>query len=253
MTDQPKPEQPGQPEQQPSPAQFYPSAPPPPPEAPAGYPQPYQPYGQAPVPGNTNGFAIAALVLGIIPGIITNVLAVIFGLVSLNQIKQRADRGKGMAIAGIVVAGVWLALWATLIAVAINTQATRNEAGQVVDSGRLSVFKLNVGDCFDGVKEGKAITSVTAQPCDKPHEAEVMDRFPMPAAPEYPGEAKVTSDVETECSERLEGMLPPATLEKLELYYFYPTASSWRTGDRTAVCVVTGQKGTKLTEKIAKR
>lgn len=48
----------------------------------------------------TNGFAIAALITGLLG---LNVLAIIFGFVALSQIKTSGEGGKGMAIAGIVL------------------------------------------------------------------------------------------------------------------------------------------------------
>ena len=55
-------------------------------------------------PRPTNGLAIASLVLGILWIYwIGSVLAVIFGHIALNQIRQRHDGGHGMAIAGVVL------------------------------------------------------------------------------------------------------------------------------------------------------
>lgn len=82
-----------------------------------------QPYGyQAGMAGGaapgsrTNSMSIAALVCGLaqfllwflllVPGFIAAVLALIFGLVSLNQIRQRGEFGRGMAITGIVLGGL---------------------------------------------------------------------------------------------------------------------------------------------------
>ena len=61
----------------------------------------------------TNGFAVASLVLGLvwIWGL-GSLLALIFGLVGLSQIRASEDRegGKGMAIAGVVLGIVGLVL-----------------------------------------------------------------------------------------------------------------------------------------------
>ena len=80
----------------------YPAAPPAP-----GYPAPY---GQPPMayaqPG-TNGMAIASLITGIL-GI--NLLAWIFGGIALSQIKRTGQNGRGMALAGIVLGVLWVAL-----------------------------------------------------------------------------------------------------------------------------------------------
>ncbi len=83
-------------------------------------PGPYQPgpyqanygYPYAVVPGRpNNGMAIASLVLGIVWVYwIGSVLAVIFGFVALSQIKVRNEMGRGMAIAGIVLGFVGIAI-----------------------------------------------------------------------------------------------------------------------------------------------
>lgn len=56
----------------------------------------------------TNALAITSLVLGIIAiiipliGILIGIAALIIGIKSLNQLKVRSEKGKGIAIAGIV-------------------------------------------------------------------------------------------------------------------------------------------------------
>lgn len=56
-------------------------------------------YSNAPIQ-KTNGLSIAALITGIVG---LSLLAVIFGHVSLGQIKTRSEAGRGMAIAGLVL------------------------------------------------------------------------------------------------------------------------------------------------------
>jgi hypothetical protein len=69
-------------------------------------PPPYgQPYGYpyAP-PQRTNGLAIASMVLGILWLYwIGSILALVFGYIAKNQIRQRGESGGGMATAGIVL------------------------------------------------------------------------------------------------------------------------------------------------------
>ena len=69
----------------------------------------YPPYAAVPV--RTNGFAVASLVLGILwLWWVGAALALIFGLVALNQIKRSngTQTGNGLAIAGIALGAVWL-------------------------------------------------------------------------------------------------------------------------------------------------
>jgi hypothetical protein len=80
-----------------------------------GWQQPYE--GRA--RPTTNGFAVAALVLGIAifcTGIIGGILAVVFGNLALARIDaaQGAQRGRGLAIAGIVLG--WIAIGLTAVA-----------------------------------------------------------------------------------------------------------------------------------------
>jgi hypothetical protein len=86
------------------------------PQGPYGYggppPPPY--YGYAP-PKNSNGKAIATLVLGILSIVfcvfmffdgIFVVLAVIFGIIALGETKHGRGSGRGLAVAGLVCATV---------------------------------------------------------------------------------------------------------------------------------------------------
>ena len=68
----------------------------------------------------TNGLSIAALVLGLVgilpPFAICSIPAIIMGAIALNQIKKEpALEGKGLALAGLIIGSVILALWILLI------------------------------------------------------------------------------------------------------------------------------------------
>jgi hypothetical protein len=92
----------------------------------AQMPPQYVPYGQMGgyVPQRTNGLAIASMVLGILCIYwITSILAVIFGHVALSQIKRSngTQTGRGMAIAGLVLGYIWLALLVVFIVALVAT------------------------------------------------------------------------------------------------------------------------------------
>jgi len=70
----------------------------------------------------TNGFAVAALVLGIAvlcTGILGGILAVVFGNLALSRIdeSQGMEKGRGMAITGIVFG--WIAIGLTAVVAAV--------------------------------------------------------------------------------------------------------------------------------------
>jgi hypothetical protein len=80
-------------------------------------------FNTASVPQKTNGLSVASLVLGILSiflfctyGVVA-ILAIVFGHVSLSQIKrsQGTQSGRGMAIAGLVCGYIGLALVIGLI------------------------------------------------------------------------------------------------------------------------------------------
>ncbi|OBF21930.1 peptidylprolyl isomerase [Mycobacterium sp. ACS4331] len=75
----------------------FPPAPPGPP--PPGWADPYlHPYG-VPPKRPTNGMAVAALVTSLVFA----PLGIVFGHISLHQIKRSGEEGRGMAIAGLVI------------------------------------------------------------------------------------------------------------------------------------------------------
>jgi hypothetical protein len=63
------------------------------------------PYNQ---PAPVNGLAIASLVLGILCCL--PVVGLVLGLIALGQIRKKGERGRGMAIAGIVLGWVGIGL-----------------------------------------------------------------------------------------------------------------------------------------------
>jgi hypothetical protein len=77
------------------------------------------PYPQvAPMPARTNGLAVAAMVLGILCLYgIGSILALVFGYQAKGQIERSGGReaGRGMAIAGIVLGWIGLALMAFVV------------------------------------------------------------------------------------------------------------------------------------------
>ena len=83
--------------------------------------------------GGTNGWAIAAFVVGILGG---TILSVIFAIVALVQIKGRHQRGRGLAIAALVISTAWIAIIVSVIAYGLSTQGTSVRADD-----------LTTGDC----------------------------------------------------------------------------------------------------------
>jgi hypothetical protein len=77
-----------------------------------GYGQPYPGYGQPyPAPRGTNTMAILALVFGILVA----PLGLVFGFVARSQIKKTGEDGDGLALAGIIIGGIFTLLFIAYI------------------------------------------------------------------------------------------------------------------------------------------
>ena len=98
-----------------------PPPPPPPPTTTGSWAQP--PYG-TPATASTNGFAIAAMVLGILGFVVCGVgaiLALVFGYKARREIDASGgtQNGRGKAIAGIVLGWVWVGLIVVIVIIAL--------------------------------------------------------------------------------------------------------------------------------------
>jgi hypothetical protein len=237
------------PEEPPPPDPF---APPGPAHAPApvyGQPDyPWAPYapaygtsaafatGAEPQPG-TDGFAIAALVLGIVSIV---PLAVIFGVVALRRIGRTHQGGKGMAIAGLAISGVWIVIAAAGFAVAAFGHVGRGSGGSIVTAGKVAAADLRVGDCIEFPSASTTtVKTFDAVPCSQPHDAEAYAGGTLPLTGDWPGESQVQQTTDQKCSDAFEpfvGVGIDATV--LQVSYFYPEQDAWTQGDRGYICVV---------------
>lgn len=187
--------------------------------------------------GKTSGFAIASFVFGLI-GVV--ILGVIFGIVALRRIGRRGLRGRGFAIAGLVLSALWTLLFATIIAIALLTSAERDAQGRVTDSGSESVFDLREGDCLNDLEEAESELSVDVTPCRRPHDAEVVSEFILTEST-WPGLAFVGRQAERRCPKEVDSASAGAPLrDEIRTFYFHPTEESWnQSNDRAVLCVAT--------------
>lgn len=80
----------------------------------------WQPYIPFPVAPKTNTLAIVSLV----SSFFVSLVAVITGHIALGQIKQRGEAGRGLAIAGLVIGYLGIAVTALFVVIAIAFAAT---------------------------------------------------------------------------------------------------------------------------------
>lgn len=214
---------------------------PPAPPNPFAAPQRYVPY-PPPVAARRplSGFAVAALVtglLGLAPA------AVAFGVVALVRIPRRRQRGRVAAWLGIGLALLWLvATGLTAWFLLARAGPQRDAAGAVVRSGTVLPNGLRAGDCVRDVgtdQQGGPVGPVLAVPCPGPHGGEVFASFDLPAGG-WPGSDPARAAAEEGCSARYAraGRQDVAS----DIWFLYPTgATQWRLGDRRVVCLVAPQ------------
>ncbi|HWS35666.1 MAG TPA: DUF4190 domain-containing protein [Actinoplanes sp.] len=193
-------------------------------------------------PTRTNGWAIGALVISICGGVgIGTVLGFVFGLIALREIRRQPQKGRGLAIAALVISS----LTAVLLLVGVgygSTEEIRKSRAGIED---VDVTALKKGDCINEFDTTVRLYDVPVVACTQPHEAEVYLTFTFPTGP-FPGVTAVEKQSEEAC---LQAFTPYDTTENadLDVYYLYPQNTGDWTKDRSVTCLAVDPSGTRTT------
>lgn len=221
-----------------------------------GGPQPYAgptpvgaPFGYgAPITPPTEGLATASLatsvggllVLGGLPGPV----GVGLGIAALRRIRRRGTRGRGMAVAGVVVGVVSTLVFGGLVWLAVWAWSNPEVTGVALD-GELPDYTLRsdleVGDCLREYPNSYDLGSADPVDCSEPHALEIVSVLPMtspidsfaePADPGY-------DEGFTQCTARIERGAPGLVDEWVVWTdVSYPHPDDWESGARSAYCAV---------------
>jgi hypothetical protein len=218
-----------------------------------GYPEPGYPgsgYSGPAYPGrpaSKNGYAIASFIAGLL-GLfgVSLIISIVFGIMALVQIHRRPQGGKGLAIAGLVLSGLWILVIGGLIAASVANQAQRSPStGQVSHGGSINVFSLRVGDCFQnptGTGGSLGVSYVSVVPCTTRHNAQMFAEFRVTGT-SYPGRTSLLRQADQGCRARISGNLVKSKITStMELHFLYPFAGSWADGHRTIGCLIVDSK-----------
>jgi hypothetical protein len=182
--------------------------------------------------------ALTSFILGLIG---VTLLSIIFGIVGLVQIRRRPQGGKGFAVAGLILSGIWIVIIAALIGTGIAVNANRSHStGGITSPGQVNIFSLQVGDCFQNPSTSPTIlgvTNVTAVPCDSAHNAQVFAQFDA-SDPSYPGSKTLIKEAQRGCSNRTSALDRSKLTSTMTLHFLFPEAASWAAGRRTITCLV---------------
>jgi Septum formation/Domain of unknown function (DUF4190) len=199
--------------------------------------QPTATPSQAMNPGTTSGWAIASFVLGLLSVV---VLSVIFAFIALRKIKRLGLGGRGLAIAGLAMSGFWVVVVVAAIVAVSTGKATRSATtGVITHRGHMNAFSLRIGDCFDNPAGAHTVNTVTAIPCDQPHNAQIYAKFRLAGSDlRYPGAAAVARRARSGCNARIGSVDKAMTTNAMTARILLPDETSWTAGQRTVSCMV---------------
>ena len=224
-----------------------------PPVAPGGSPVPPAGYAAvppgfrygapAPVPGaeqRTNTVAIVAIVLGFV----FPIGGIIAGSVALAQVKRTGEKGRGLAIGGIVAGAVMMVL-SIIVGIALfllfTLGAASSSAGSPLDPflppAENDTFALPVGTCLDELST-TYITSDNVLDCSQPHNFEIFRSFLVDDGA-FPGESVFEEQAYEKCDAAFADFVGlPYADSTLEYTYLSPTQETWAQGDREILCMI---------------
>jgi hypothetical protein len=212
------------------------------------------------VTAGTSGLAVASLVLGLLGfTLISAILAIVFGVLALRRIRSTLQRGRGLAIAGIVLSGAWIVLIGGSIAVsAIDHQApvvpkaassaTPSPTGSSVSGSSVSVFSLVTGNCFDNPTSAASahVSLVVQTSCSEKHNAQIFATFKLKGSIfSYPGTARIGRLATRGCNARIKASLNPSKVTaSITIRFLFPLEGAWLAGGRTVQCMIFDPTGT---------
>ena len=156
-----------------------------------------------------------------------------------NLIKNVVGWG---AVAGVAVfAGVS----------AFGDDTTRNDQNEIIESGGLGAFAIEVGDCLNLPSEdfgiGEEVESVEGMPCSQAHSAQAYALFDLTGFSDaFPGSAAFEEQSSAGCLDKFESFVG-IPYEQSELYFMWltPTGEGWvQMDDREITCLLVPESGT---------
>ncbi|GAB2561791.1 DUF4190 domain-containing protein [Nocardia heshunensis] len=228
-----------------------------------GYGQPGYPPGYAPPPGypmgvppqGTNGLAIASFVLSLLGFCF---LGIPFGIIALNQIKQRNQGGRGLAIAGLAISGISVLLAVAIFGLAAlgaskDSASHDNSTRPPSVSGptTVSLDEVRVGDCVQKFAADVSIRTLTVVPCNTAHQMEVIAQVHLDGS--WPGSKDtVFQRGSASCNDQVDKVLGSSPgYDKLTTILLYPdTQTRWDQTNGRITCGVRNTDGTNLTARV---
>ena len=212
------------------------------PPPPAGWPFWVDDDEPAAGPDRPSRWALASFILGIFAVV---PLSVIFSLVGLARIRRLGQRGRGLAMAGLILSLGWIAVFAAVGLAGHGRATPPSAADQITHPVDLGVFALATGDCFDNPAGSRDIGTVTAIPCTRPHDAQVFAKFDLRGGDSsYPAAAVLNKLADDGCNSRTGRIDRARTTGAMTIRVLFPAEDAWAGGQRTVCCLIVNRQPT---------
>jgi len=107
-----------------------------------------------------------------------------------------------------------------------------------VSKGTVTATEVKAGDCLKEIPDSGVVMTLRTVACDEPHAGEVFSVLTMPEG-DFPGDTAVDAYTE-KCGPVLDDYTNiDSSDESVQLAALYPTAETWKQGDRAVTCIAT--------------
>lgn len=214
--------------------------------------QPANPYGapyggqQGAAPAKTDGVSVAALILSLL--CCTSLIGLILGFVGLGRTSGGQRKGRGLAIAAVVLGGL-----GTLGGIGVGIALATTDLSDVFDYRTIN--DLEDGQCInaDGLTDESSteVGSILVVDCGEAHDGEVVGTTELSEEQADEFEFNNQQQIREYCDAMLPGEVAADVNKPDPTYFLYLLTDSATpaSGDK-AVCVVTRADGDQLTEKL---
>jgi hypothetical protein len=160
-------------------------------------------------------------------------VAVVLAVLALRRIGRRGTRGRGLAVAGLVLGAIATLATVGAVVVGVLTWSGTRPLASDVDSARdAHAQQLVTGNCLASLPPDGRVDTVRVVPCADPHAAQVVTVFEFSQEALWPGQRAADARVARSCvidQAELDAGVTAAT--------WAPTERSWARGDRTGLCL----------------
>ena len=132
--------------------------------------------------------------------------------------------------------------WGLIIGLVVGVCALLAVAAIVfvvfIGKGTVTATDVKVGDCLREIPGSARVLTVDTVGCNQPHAGEVFAVLLMPEG-DFPGQSAI-EEYQNKCEPELASYASDAIIDNsVQLYVLYPTAETWKQGDRAVTCVAT--------------